>query len=360
MRYTRRYLQFNNLVFDSIDMIKDADGGSVSFKGDSQNYSFGHGAYRPLKSSVMYAEAQEVSMTIVLYLKKLPCEYRPFYKDFAISELSKAGKLWAIEGNTLLWTNAVVTQISQDYSAREDTIEIDVDFELYDGIWRKADKQKTFLVPYDICTLFDCKGYREINPCTDGDCCISCVDKEIEQRLLDDCACCCTDELTKEMALCYHKDLSDFYGICDTPYQIWYDCEKAERFFGTLGAKLCENGVCDGIIAGRFYSETDIPTDDVKITLHGTFSSPSIEINGNENIIKGEYDGTLTILSSGDVYYEKEGSCCDTLLDPSVWSIPQGMTYGFTVKPQNNRVIINANTCCGMACAYIEAQALTY
>lgn len=363
MRYTRRYLQFNNLVFDSVDMIKDADGGSVTFKGSSQTYSYGHGAYRPFKSRYGYVEAQTVSMTIVLYMKKLPCEYRDYYRSFALNELSKPGKLWAVQGNELLWTNAVVTNISADISAREDTLEYDIDLELYDGVWRKADKQKTYLVPYDICTLFDCKGFKTLNPCetVDGNCCVTCIDKEVQKRLDESCECCCVDELTKDMALCYHtKEIAEFYGICDTPYQIWYDCEKAEKFFGTLGAKLCEKDICDGIIAGMFYSETDIETDDVTITLHGSFVNPSIEINGNTNIINGEYDGTLTITGSGDVYYEEKGSCCDTLLSPSVWSVPSGNTYGFTVKPQNNRVIINANTCCGMACAYIQADALTY
>lgn len=398
MNYTRGYVQFNNLVF--ADMVKDADG-SVSFKGDSQAYSYGHGAYRPFKSNYNFADAQSVSMTIILSMKRLPCEYRPFYPRYVRSELSRPGKLWAVEGNELLWTNAVATSISPNMSSRKDELELDIDFELYDGVWRKANKQRTFLIPYDICTLFDCLGYQDINPCATDDCCTSCktnftvdggitqdedgylvIDTEscgncisvedgyinlkkyvtVEKQVpKETCECCCS-EIDKSMALCFHMDeLQDYYS-CYPPYQIVYDCEKGEEFFGDLylGDKLCEKDACSGIIAGRFYSDTDIPSDEVTLVISGHMKDPIIEINGNTNIIKGEYDGTLTISRTGDVYFAKKGDCCDTLLDPSVWSVPQGNNYGFTVRPQWNRVIINTNDCCGMTCAYIQHNALTY
>lgn len=359
MIYTRHYVQFNDLVFS--DMVKDTDG-SVSFKGESQEYSYGHGGYRPFKSRYAYAQAQTVSMTIILSMKRLPCEYRPFFGRFVKTELSKPGKLWAVEGRELLWTNAVVTSISTDMSSRADELELDIDFELYDGIWRKADKQKTFLLPYDICSLFDCKDYRELNPCLQNgdDCCISCTEKEVQQRLDNSCDCCCTDELDRSMALCYHLDDLEAYHSCYAPFHIVYDCLKGEQFFGELGDRLCEKDACSGIIAGRFYSETDIPTDEVNLVISGHMLDPIITINGNTNIIKGQYDGTLTIRNSGDVYFAKDGDCCDTLLDPSVWSIPKNSTYGFTVEPQWNSVIINTNDCCGMTCAYITHNALTY
>lgn len=356
--YTRGYVQFNNLVFS--DMVKDMDG-SVSFKGSSQEFSYGHGAYRPFKSNYNYAQAQTASMTLILSMKRLPCEYRPFFSRFVKSELSRPGKLWAVEGRELLWTNAVVTSISPNMSSRNDELELDIDFELYDGIWRKADKQKTFLIPYDICSLFDCKDYREVNPCEDTDCCESCVEKEIRERLDNSCECCCADELDKSMALCYHLDELEAYYSCYAPFQIVYDCIKGEQFFGDeyLGNRLCEKDACSGIIAGRFYSETDIPTTEVNLIIKGHMLNPMIEINGNMNVIKGQYDGTLTIKNTGDVYFSADGDCCDTLLDPSVWSIPSNQTYGFTVNPQWNKVIINTNDCCGMTCAYIQHNALT-
>lgn len=401
MNYTRGYVQFNNLVF--ADMVKDADG-SVSFKGDSQAYSYGHGAYRPFKSEYNYADAQSVSMTIILSMKRLPCEYRPFYPRFVRSELSRPGKLWAVEGNELLWTNAVATSISTNMSSRKDELELDIDFELYDGVWRKANRQNTFLIPYDICSIFDCKEYLTVQPCppldTDFNCCTdcptdscgegegvtqdsdgylvidpdtcdSCVSRDnsgfivlsecvsTEEPKKENCECCCADEIDKSMALCYHlEDLQEYY-TCYAPYLIVYDCEKGAELFGNIGDKLCEKA-CSGIIAGRIYSETDIPTTEVDIVLTGRMIDPIIEINGNTNIIKGEYDGTLTISRTGDVYYAGKKDCCNTLLAPSVWSVPTGNNYGFTVNPQWNRVIINTNACCGSTCAYIKHNALTY
>ena len=264
MNYTRGYVQFNNLVF--ADMVKDADG-SVSFKGDSQAYSYGHGAYRPFKSNYNFADAQSVSMTIILSMKRLPCEYRPFYPRFVRSELSRPGKLWAVEGNELLWTNAVVTSISTNMSSRKDELELDIDFELYDGVWRKANRQNTFLIPYDICSIFDCKEYLTKQPCppleTDFNCCADCVSADrgvtvdadgylvidpdscsscvtVSGGYIDlkagggkpapkkeSCECCCGDELTQDMALCYHlEDLQDYY-TCYAPFQIVYDCKRA-------------------------------------------------------------------------------------------------------------------------------------
>ena len=92
MYYEKRYIQFNNLVFDGYDMISDYSE-PVSYKGSSQDYSYGHGAYRPLKSDYMYVSERQVSMTITLKTKKLPCEYREYYVRFAEQELGKPGRL---------------------------------------------------------------------------------------------------------------------------------------------------------------------------------------------------------------------------------------------------------------------------
>ena len=175
------------------------------------------------------------------------------------------------------------------------------------------------------------------------------------------------DDITAEMALCYHLDeLQKFYG-CDTPYQLVYDCEAAERFSHerALGQKICVGDICtDSVISGQFYSNTDIPTEDFTITLIGDMKNPWININGNTNIIEGEYSGTLTIKSSGDIYYLPCGKdCCEPeRLDPSVWTIPSGNNYGWTIYPQLNSVTVYLNECCsqcGMACIYIDHEGTT-
>ena len=363
MIYEKRYLQFNELVFDGYDMISDYSE-PVSYKGNSQPYSFGHGAYRPLKANYLFVNERQVSMTLTLKTKKVPCEYRQFYVRFAEQELGKPGRLWAIKNNEIIWAYASATNIRPIANNRKDEVTYDIEFVIPGGVWHKADKLKTFVLPYDPCLFMECKKFRSIDPCaekkTSGDCCLDCVNaktmREAEKR--EDCGCCCDEQLCNDMALCFHTDeLQAFYG-CDTPYQLVYSCEKAELYNDgePLGQKLCTKDACSNIIAGRFYSETDIPTRGIGITLIGKLSNPSISINGNENYIKGEYDG-LRIDADGSVYAHSE--CCDTLLPASVWGVPHGMDYGWTIYPQENRVIIDTGLCCGKSCIYIREDAIT-
>lgn len=359
MIYTRRYLQFNNLVFDGADVIRDADA-SVSFKHNSQPYSYGHGSYFPIKAESMFVEELEISMTVTFVVDKLPCEYRPYYRQYILEELTKVGKLWAVQNNELVWADAAITGYAEDTSSRHGTITVDIDFLVYGGVWHKADKQRTFLVPFDVCLFMECKGYRTLNPCSSDDCCQSCLDKHFEESLMDECCCCC-DELTRDMQLCQHLDeLQYFYAGCDSPYQIVYDCTKAEQFADKyLGQKICTNDSCSHQIVGRIYSETDIPTNGVTVIIDGNMHNPSIDINGNKNILNGDYEGVLKIYPNGDAYFQN-AQCCETLIDPSKWVVPEGNTYGWTIYPRNNRISINLNECCGFSCAYIQVDGLTY
>lgn len=361
MYYEKRYIQFNDLVFDGYDMISDYDE-PVSYKGTSTAISYGHGSYRPTKADYLYVSERQVSMTITLKLKKVPCDYRKFYVQFAEQELGKPGKLWAIKNNEILWANAMVTNKRPVISGKKDEVVWDMEFVIPGGVWHKANQQKTFVLPYDVCSLMDCKGFEDYSECN---CCPACDDKNLAKDMRDRCGCCCEEDLTSDMQLCKHLDeLQAFYG-CDTPYQLVYSCEAAERLSSekALGERLCVDDICvDSVIAGRFYSNTDIPTDDVTITLVGDMHNPWVEINGNTNIIEGDYSGTLRIEPSGDVYYQTSECCEPTLLEPSVWTVPSGNDYGWTIYPQLNSVIVRMNECCsqsGAACVYIDAQGIT-
>lgn len=348
MIYKRHYLQFNDLVFDSYDMISEDDT-DVSFKTNSTSYTYIHGSYMPFKSEYAIAEETKVSITIYLRMKKLPCDKRPFYRSFAVSELLKHGKLWAVQDNTLVWAYASITNYSEQNSARNDEIEIDVDFVLPEGIWHKADKQKTFLVPFDVCDFMDCYNYHELNPCdVSGNCC-DCG----EVKGTD---CCCCDSITEDMALCY-ADVSQFYE-CINPYKIIYNCIMADKFAGCdlLGERMCSE--C-GAIVGKYYSDTDLPTKNVTIILKGNVKDPIITINGNTNQIKGEYSNVLEIDPDGSIYnYHLGGAKCEPL-DISVWNVPEGMDFGWTIHQGNNQITISPGDCCGTVCAYIQADSIT-
>ena len=361
MIYKRKYLQFNELVLDSYDMLAESPH-AVEFKGDSQEYSYGHGSYRPIKSRYMFAREQSVSLSIRLMMKKLPCEYREFYKQFAVKETTKPGKLWAIVNNEIVWAFAVPTAYSENENARRDEYYIELDLVLPEGVWHKANKQKTFLIPYDVCDFMDCKGYKRYDPCEndplEGDCCELCqnANSSVER---EDCSCCC-DNLTKEMALCYHDDLQIFYEECTPSYQFVYDCRKAHEFFGDmLGQKLCTKDVCSNVIAGRIYSDTEIPTRGYEIVIDGDTKDPQITINGNRNVIKGEFE-ILYINSNGDVFEEDAHHRARVPLDPSAWVVPDNKsTYGWEFEQGTNNIIIDRGSCCGRACVYIEVDSLT-
>lgn len=362
MIFEKRYLQFNDLVFDSYDMISSYDA-DVSFKSNTTEYSYGHGSYAPLKNPYMMLREASVSMTLTLKLKKIPCEDRAFYVRFAEEELAKVGRLWAVKNNELIWAYAYITNLSQVITMRKDEVTYDIEFILPEGIWHKADKLKTFLAPYNPCIFMECKGYKVLDPCASiGVGCCDCVTKPVKDTA-EDCYCCCVDEITSDMALCNHMgELQDFYS-CETPYQIIYSCTYAEKFLkdGFLGQRLCAKDVCQSIIAGQFYSETDIPTTEATITIRGNMKDAEVTINGNTNVIKGEYEGYLRIEPNGDVYHGSADGCCETLLDPSVWSVPNGSAYGWTIQPRNNSIIVNMNNCCSetLPCVWIDIDNIT-
>lgn len=368
MYYSKRYLQFNNLVFDGYDMISSTDEQVTYKETDAQSYSHTHGSYMPYKSDYLYVNAGSVSMTLTFHMKKIPCEDRPYYLRFVDQELGRPGRLWAIKNGEIIWAFASVRSKHPIDTNEPWKAEYDIEFTLPEGVWHKADKQKTFVLPYNVCTMMECKGFEDYNPCEDAEvydnCCEIGQQKKFWENFRDRCFCCCVDTITKDMMLCYHlKELQQFYG-CDTPFQLVYDCDHAEKFKDNdfLGQKFCIKNTCeDHIIASRFYSETDMPTDKVEIVLVGHMKDPMININGNLNVVKGEYDGVLHIKPSGDIYYSSDECCDGTLLDPEVWIIPKGADYGWTIYPQMNSLIIDLNICCdgNRACAYVQMDNIT-
>lgn len=287
---------------------------------------------------------------------------RPFYRSYVVGELTKPGKLWAVQNGELVWAYAYITNFDEDENALKDTIEVVVDFVAYEGVWHKADKQKTFLKPYDVCDFMECKKFQKVDPCLEYkkkeelNCCKHCgLPKKSELPNANDCTCCC-DTVEPDMALCMFDQYEKFYE-CNTGWQIEYNCQKGKEFFGDdfLGTKICQDDPCSNIIAGQLYSDTDIPTSDISIVLSQGGTNPRITINDNTNVITGTYEGAIIIKPNGDVIHRHD--CCDEVLDPSVWEIPPNMTYGWEIHRGYNRVIID--NCCGGMCAYFEVGSLT-
>lgn len=368
MNYSRHYVQFEDLVFDEIGMVSE-DATTVRYKSFSEPYTFRHGSYSPQKTPHKLLQAGSVSMTITLKMKKLPCDMRPFYPRFAKAELSKSiGRLWAVQNNELLWAWAEPSTYRESVENYTNTLDIDLNFDLPEGVWHKADKLKTFLIPYDPCMFMDCYEFKEVDPCyqmtNKKDCC-DCSSEEIVEY----CDCCgdrtvsSCEHVDEDSALCYTKDLSGFFSCDPVGYKIVVDCEAAERFFGGAdskfdkGQKFCD--LCGHLIAGKIYSNTDLPTGNIKLTIRGKLHNPYIEINGNANIIEGDYDGILEIHPDGTVYaYDESCGPCEPL-PVSSWIVPPGMKYGWEIQQGYNKLIFDPGACCGAVCIYVEADEIT-
>ena len=357
--YSKQFLQFNDLVFEGLNLVSSS-GMNYSTKTTSEEYTFKHGSYVAHKKDYVLFKEQRVSLTLYFSVKPLPCDMRPFYRSFIIEQITKPGKLWAVQNNRLIWAYAYVTSIGE--SDDPSFFVFDVDFALPEGVWHKADYTKTFLLPHNICTYLDCYEYKAIDPCGNKgseNCCVSCV----KTYDANECSCCDCNLLTKDMSLCYYKDRIGelFNSNCLSDYMIKYDCVKGQEFFGDmyLGERICIKDDCSSIIAGQFYSDTDIPTQGVTVVLSGTFHNPHVTINDNTNVILGDYDGALIIQPTGDVYFQQNTCCISEALDPSIWVKPDGMNYGWTVYPRNNRIIVNPNTCCSGQCVYVQTDAIT-
>lgn len=357
MQFARKYIQFNDLVIDNYDMLQNADL-SGGFKTETQEYSFGHGSYAPF-SPYQYSREQTVSMSLKFNTKKLSCEQREYYKDFVTLNLSKPGMLWAIQGNQLIWTIAFVSDFGEAYTGIElNTFNIDVDFVLPEGVWHKADPRKTFLKPYDPCNVLECEDFHKADIC--NDCCTACISTATEE--CPTCLCEC-DFLSSEYSLCEMQgNLQEFYQMCGGGYKIIYNCLAGIKLWGAesmLGQKICKAESCSNVVAGQFYSDTILETENVTITIIGTAHNPLITINGNSLQVIGEYDGILTITPNGEAYFQADECCESQLIDINNLIIPDNSTFGFRIHHGNNSLIVDTQECCNMACVYIKVDSIT-
>lgn len=379
MRYQRRYVQFNDLVIDKYDMLRDYSASDVSTKLNTTELSYGNGSYVAFKDRYLFYSETPISMTLYLEMKKIPCSHREFYRSFIISELSKPGKLWAIQNNELVWTYAALNGYSEYTDDIKDHLIIDVDFVAFEGVWHKANKQKTFIRPFEICAFLDCLNYKAINPCDKGvpfaDCCVECASigilpgepcecDTIPPREDEFCECCECDSIVKEDALCYNLDkLQEFYKHCDEGYKIIYSCNKALEYFTDvntveIGQKFTSKPNQENLIDGKLYVDTDIPTSDYKVTLFGIFHNPYIEINGRGMTINGDYDGYLYLYGNGDVVFKNRyDDCCDILIEPED-IILFSEELGFTFNPRYNRIHVDTG-CCVVSSAYFDVDSKT-
>lgn len=352
---TKKYVQINDLVIDNFDMLESAQiaGG---FKTSSTAYTFGHGSYSPSKARQNFLTEQNLSLRLNLNYKKLSRENKKYYKDWVKMNLLKPGKIYAVEGNQLLFAFMNVTSFSEEYQMFKDMISIDVDITLHEGTWHIADKKKIFLEPYDLCNFSECLDFKDIDECVD--CCISC--KTVDRETCNGCMCDC-DYLNEENSLCFMKNeaIENFYKQCVETYRIIYNCQVGKEIFGDKinGIKICKPDVCNTMIAGQFYSNTIVDSDLVTITLTGEWENPTIEINGNKMQIRGKYSGTLKLYPDGTIMYRAD-DCCD-FNEIAFSNLKIIDNFGYLVHHGTNQIFIDGS-CCKMGCVFIKVDELTF
>jgi hypothetical protein len=357
----RQYLQFNHLVFDGYKMLSTYDS-SASFKRNSIPYSFFHGSYSPLRRSP-YVQEQVLTLSLVLDIDKLRCdEDVNKYKNFVKYNLSRPGLLWAVDSGRIIYTRAYVTDYDEVYEINNGTVDIDVSFVLYDGIWTFADEMKVFLQDYTPCNFIDCTGFISDNPLEYVDTCGCCCDLPmIEANTCQSCGCEC-ESITQGVCGLGKQVITGLTQACYPAYKIIYDCEKGNQVYGyekMLGKQYCKTCNEPDVIAVSYESGTILDTNTIVITLEGYVKNPVLTINGNMLIINGEYDGTLTIDVAGQVYFTD--SCCNTeLIPPDDIIIPNGSTLGFTIKNGHNSIIMETNNCCETVCMYVKVNEILY
>ena len=350
----RRYVQFNDLVIDSADMLSSASYKQNS-KTESEEYSYGHGSYVNFKSPQQFLTEGDLSLTISVDYRKYRREERKFLKDFIKLNLIKPGRIWAIEDNKILWAYAYVTDFSEEYEKYKGHLSVDIDLKLFEGVWHITDPRRTYLIPYSTCDFLECYDFRDIEDCQD--CCVAC-----KKPMEEDCASClchCGD-LVKENSLCVlSKKIIDDFMRCGESFLLVYDCKRSEDFFGkdSYGKRIFKSDVCKSTIAGQFYSGTILDTTDVDIRLEGSFTDPIIEINRNKIQLLGDYNGIITIDRTGTVMYSK-GECCP-FEEVDLNNVNILDDFQFTVHHGMNSAIVK-NSCCQMASIYIYVDEITY
>lgn len=291
--YPRIYLQFNDLPFEGMESVETADL-SGEFKVSTEPYPFQHGSYYggSFKNGELLMGEQDLSLDLMLPFVGLTRTQVLDYHTFIQYNLTRAGKLWAVDpGGKLIWANAIPKHPPySDYEISDGKrLHLPMDFLLPDGVWHVADTKYVFLEPYDMCDFKDC-----MSVCTHD-----CTQKK-EEECCSICAC-----VPKEYNYCY--TCWNPYQNCENCYRIIYDCKSAKKYFGDqiLGEQF--NQECK-YLTGHFCSNS-IYQSPVTLTLAGEYKNPTVTVNDVTISVKGCFNGELMFKPKGEITYTPYEDC---------------------------------------------------
>lgn len=389
IKLQKRLLQFNGIPFAYGELTESNY--SVVTKGDSQNYTNNaHGAYFPTLGEYAKLEPTTYNASLDINFKKLACEDKIRYAKFIKREFMKSGKLWAIQNGTeLIWQDARVTQIteSKDQPNERDLYRIDVTFELLNGYWTMAKPTRTFLCEYcpnrfedfdpDFC--FDAHDYYGV--CGGDDNCLPCdinLRHEPEYQVCEWRPLCLfplynkrtvTNKEGKKVVI---PSRYEMFGVnCANQWYINYNCDLEKEYFCfdevwgrrfNLDASQPNNST-----TFDFCAQTDMPTNNIRIRLVGSFRNPTVTINGDTIRVKNVetepvyFDGIMTIGFGSRMKIADDELRDPTKVTRSVESLfYRSNTPMFELQPGNNTITVTGNVRGESAQVYVEEQGITW
>lgn len=279
----KKLVQFNELVFNHTAYIEEIPEIATEFKNSTSAFANSHGDYSPQKCGSRKVNSKQFDVQIFVDKNKFPCEDRELIEQFVLDNLYKIGRLWAVQGDILLWSIAKVLNVTEGFDEKRGYLSYNVTFYIPSGLWNIADSTATYFEDYELCDITKCHEFLERDLC---DCC-KC---NIKLAKLKICPPCGGEQLCKIPK----NKLLEFIGNCGNTKKISYSCahqtENAMAFseYGSNTAYL------------EFNANTLYETDDVVLEICGTIIDLTIAFNGQKSKISGTYTGD-TVINGGIV-----------------------------------------------------------
>lgn len=279
----KKLVQYNEVVFNHTAYVEENPQIATEFKNSKNTFAYSHGDYSPERSNIRKVNSKQFDVTFMVDKRKFPCESRELIEQFVLDNFYKIGRLWAIQGDILLWTIAKVLTISEGYDEKRNYLSFTVTFYVPSGIWHVADPYTTYLDDYHRCDVLECYESLERDLC---ECCF-CL---LPPTPLKTCPPCHGQRLCEVPK----NELANVVGECGKEKKISYSCCDVQP----TAIGYSEAGDTTALL--QFDGHTLYETDDIIIEVCGKFADLGINWNGEQSIVKGSYVGT-TIITDGVV-----------------------------------------------------------
>lgn len=277
----KKLVQFNELVFNHTAYVEEQPEITIEFKNSTSSFANAHGDYSPERAGSRKVSSKQFDVTVMIDKNKFPCEDREVIEQFVLDNFFSVGRLWAIQGDILLWSLAKVLSVSEGFDEKRNYLSFIVTFYLPEGIWHIADETATYFDDYYQCDVTECYKSLERELC---DCCLC----NIKLAPIKKCPPCKGEKLCEIPK----NKLAEVIGNCGNNKKISYSCCNQSATAETFS----ENG--DNTAFLQFDGHTLYETDDVVLEIQGTFTDLGINWNGQQSIIEGTYTGE-TVINAG-------------------------------------------------------------